>query len=283
MMKTIAEILQLSIEYLKQRNISNPRRQAEDLLADALGMKRLQLYMQYERPLDNSELDLCRTALLRRAQGEPVQYIHGKMEFYDCQFKVNRAVLIPRHETEILVDKIVQIIADQDLTEKVLWDLCTGSGCIGISIKKAYPQLNVHLSDISTEALAVAKENASENEVHVSIHQGDLLLPFEGKKAHFIVCNPPYISENEWDKLDVEVRNYEPRQALIAGPSGLEYYERLAAQLPNYLYPHAKVWMEMGAGQGNQIKDLFKNPCWVKKQVEKDWAGHDRFFSLEIE
>jgi release factor glutamine methyltransferase len=263
--------------------VQNPRRQAEELLGDALGIKRLQLYMEFDRPLTNLELDRCRAALMRRGQGEPLQYIHGEVEFHHCRFKVNRSVLIPRQETEILVDKVIQVLKNQELEGRVLWDLCSGSGCIGISLKKQFPQLQVFLSDLSAEALQVAKANAVLNDCEVTLVQGDLLKPFKDQRANFILCNPPYVSENEWNKLDIEVRNYEPKQALVGGVTGLEYYELLAKALPEHLYPQGKVWMEMGTGQGDSIKNLFNSPIWIKKELEKDWAGHDRFFSLEIE
>jgi release factor glutamine methyltransferase len=282
-MKTVLEILQLSAGHLQRKGILQPRRQAEELISDTLGINRLQLYLNHDRPLTESELETCRQRLVRRANHEPAQYIHGEVEFYKCFLKVTPDVLIPRQETEILVDKIVQDLSKIDLTDKILWDLCCGSGCIGIAIKKHYPQLKVILSDFSEKALSIAKENAQRNEVDVEFLQGDLLAPFSGQKADFFVCNPPYVSEAEYAHLEPEVRNYEPAQALIAGPTGLEFYERLAGELSAFLHPHAKGWLEIGAGQGERIKTFFKNHQWKSYRFEQDWAGHDRFFFLEIE
>lgn len=159
-MKNIQEILQLSTEYLAKKQIENPRRQAELIISLALQMPRMDLYMQFDRPLDEQEISVIRDNLRRRAEGEPWQYIHGEVEFYGCRITVTPDVLIPRQETEILVDKIVSLLRKNDISKKKLWDMCSGSGCIGIAIKKAIPELQVTLSDISEKSLAVAQENA---------------------------------------------------------------------------------------------------------------------------
>lgn len=282
-MRTILEILNLSTEYLKQKGVENSRRQAEDLLSQALGLDRISLYLHFDRPLVDAELARCRDWLQRRAKGEPLQYISGKVEFFDCQIKVTPAVLIPRQETEILVDKIAKELATHSLSDKVLWDVCCGSGCIGIALKKRFPELQVCLSDISAPALGVARENARNNAVDVEFIEGDLLVPFKGRNADFIVCNPPYIADCELATLDGEVRDHEPRLALIGGKTGLEFYQRLAQDLPAVLKPKGKVWLEIGTGQGAALQKLFQEPRWNKCCVENDWSGHERFFSLEIE
>lgn len=282
-MKTLQEILKLSIDYLSRRGISHPRRQSEELLSDCLALSRLEIYMHSDRPLTETELETCRKSLLRKGKGEPLQHIRGEVHFLNGRFKVSPSVLIPRQETEILVDRIIKSLSLEDLSNKVLWDICCGSGCIGISIKKQFPQLNVILTDISADALEIARQNAQLNEVEVDLIQGDLFQPLKEKKSHFIVCNPPYVAEGELPQLDQEVRNYEPLLALIAGKTGLEFYQRIANQIEGHLFPHGKVWLEMGAEQGNSIKTLFSHSCWVQKIVEQDWAGHDRFFFLEIE
>lgn len=282
-MKSLLDVLKLSTQYLQQRGIQQPRRQAEEIISDALGIKRMELYLQFDRPLVESELELCRSRLARRAKGEPSQYIRGEVEFLNCSIKVTPDVLIPRQETEILTDKIIQELKKENIEGKTLWDVCCGSGYIGIAIKKHLPGLQVSLSDISEPALQLARENAARNHVEVKCFEGDLLAPFAGKKTDYFVCNPPYISEQEFDTLDVEVRNYEPRIALISGQTGLEFYQRLSRELPPHLEPHGKAWFEIGKGQGNAIKEIFSTPPWKRSRVEQDWAGHDRFFFLEIE
>lgn len=282
-MKTILEIVQLTKEYLAKKEIHNPSREAEQIIADALGIKRIDLFLQFDRPLNENECAKCRETLVRRGKGEPSQYIAGEVEFYNCAIKVSPAVLIPRPETEILVDKIAAALKNEELQGKELWDVCSGSGCIGIALKKRFPLLHVVLSDLSEAALAMAKENAERNSVEVEFLHGDLLEPFRQRKADYFVCNPPYVTEEEYHNLDREVRDYEPRLALVSGATGLEIYRRLAQELPSRLQPQAKMWMEIGTGQGDAVNLLFKTPPYIKKQVEKDWAGHDRFFLLEIE
>jgi release factor glutamine methyltransferase len=282
-MKTLIEVLKLSSDFLQQKGISNPRRQAEDLISDALSLSRIELYTHFERPCTEDELSICRNRLARRAKGEPLQYIHGETEFFNCSIKVTPAVLIPRQETELLVEKIVKTLELEDLKGKVLWDICTGSGCIGIALKNRFPDLKVILSDISPEAIEVAKENQRNNEVAVECRLGDLFAPFVGEKADFIVANPPYIAEAEYAGLDIEVKNYEPKSALVSGPTGLEFYERFASELPQFLNPSAKAWFETGHAQGEALLALFSGKPWKSVRAEKDWAGYDRFFSLEIE
>lgn len=282
-MRTILEILNLTADYLKQKGIENARRQAEELLSQALDIERIALYTQFDRPLTEAELSRCRSWLQRRAQGEPLQYIAGQVDFYDCRIKVTPAVLIPRQETEILVDKVVKDLELQQLEGRVLWDVCCGSGCIGIAIKKRYPLLKVSLTDISSEALAVARVNAKDNAVDVEIVEGDLLQPIADSSADYLVCNPPYVAKGELPTLDIEVRQHEPQMALVGGDSGIEFYERLAKELPRVLKPGGRVWLEIGDKQGVAIKRLFQDPCWKKCCLENDWSGRERFFSLEIE
>jgi len=279
-MKTIIDILKLSTDFLIQKKISQPRRQAEDIIADALKIDRVQLYMQHDRPLTDPELELCRSRLARRAKGEPLQYIRGEVDFLDCRIKVTPAALIPRQETEILADKIVKELATIELKGKSLWDVCCGTGCIGIAIKKKFPDLNVVLSDVSPEALQLAKENAQLNEVDVEFYEGDFLHPFTGKTTDFFVCNPPYVADHEFAHLDDEVKNHEPKLALLAGPDGLDFYKKLAQELPNYLR-HGKAWLEIGKDQGKALIELFSKGPWTQCRVEKDWAGNDRFLFLE--
>lgn len=273
-MKTLGEILTLSADFLQKRGIDRPRRQVEELLSYVLKLPRIELYMQYDRPMMELELTQLREAIKRRAEGEPWQYIAGQVEFLGCRIQVNKNVLIPRQETEILADKILK---ELPATPIEIWDVCTGSGCIGIALKKKRPDCNVVLSDISLEALAVAKENAAQNGVDIEALQGDLLKPFQGRKADLIVCNPPYIFEKDYSQLDREVRDFEPKIALIGG---LVFYQRLASELQNYLQPGAKVYLEMGTGMGAQVNNLFQGPFWKKKEILSDWASHDRYLVL---
>jgi release factor glutamine methyltransferase len=271
-MKTIGEVIHLSSEFLAERKIERSKRFAEDLLSHVLKLKRMDLYLRFDQPIIEEELQRVRELLKRCGRGEPFEYVVGEVEFFGCKIKVDPRVLIPRPETEILVE----MVAKQ--AKGVLWDLCTGSGCIGIALKKKIPSLLVTLSDISKDALAVAKENAKINEVDVELLQGDLLVPFQGRKADFIVCNPPYISREEMERLDSSVADFEPKMALFGGERGTEFYERLARELPPYLNKGGKIFLEIGAGQGEALRKLFP-----KGELYFDWAGHPRFFFLENE
>jgi len=266
--KRIEELLSLSTGYLESKGVAQPRREAEELLAAVLGCKRLDLYLQFDRPCNQVETDQMREWIARRAKGEPAQYIVGHLSFFGCEIGVAPGVLIPRPETELLVDQIARTIEGKGR----LLDLCCGSGCIAIALKKKFSNLEVVGSDLSADALEQAKANALRNEVEIEWVQGDL---FENVKGEFdyIVSNPPYIAQNELDGLQAEVRDWEPREALVAGPTGLEFYERIACESPAF----KRLWLEIGSGQGEAVRALF----WGRGDIAQDWSGHDRFFALE--
>ncbi|HSW73080.1 MAG TPA: peptide chain release factor N(5)-glutamine methyltransferase [Chlamydiales bacterium] len=282
-MKTIREILPQAVQFLRERKISNARLSSEEILAFAMGTRRLDLYLNFDCPVKEDELVVARELLKKRAHGTPLEYILGKIDFFGVRLKITADVLIPRQETEILAELVMKEMQKQDLRDKVLWDICCGSGCLGLSLKKKFPEVKVFLSDISTKALNLAKENASQNALTVEFLEGDFIQPFAGKKADFVVCNPPYISEIEYKALDPEVREFEPKEALLSGPSGLEFYERLAKGLPSLLNPGAKVFLEIGESLGSQVKNIFSKVPSRFQEIRKDWAGKDRFFFLEIE
>lgn len=261
----------------------NPRKEAEEILAAILKCSRSSLYSKDHPSLQEADWEMACSYADRRLAGEPFPYIQGQIEFYHCLFKVNPSVLIPRQETEILVDKIVHQLKKEDLEHKVLLDLCCGSGCIGIAIKKQFPVLKVILTDFSADAIELTRQNARANNVEVVCLEGDLLDPLKEQKVNFCVCNPPYISEAEFAQLDFEVKFFEPRLALVGGMDGLEFYRRLSRDLPSCLYPHAQVWFEIGYLQGKEVEKIFQTAPWKKHRLENDWAGHNRFFFLENE
>lgn len=265
-MKTVLEVLKLSTEFL------GDRREVEEILSYVLGLKRLELYLQFDRPILEGELSQIRGVLKRCKKGEPIEYVMGEVEFFGCKLKVDRRVLIPRPETEILVGMVLKKIK-----RGVVWDMCTGSGCIGIALKKARPELAVTLSDISPDVLTLASENAKRNSVDVEILQGDLFAPFKGRKADVVICNPPYISQSEFAQLHPSVKDFEPKLALLAGESGLEFYERLAREWLHYLKAGGQVFFEIGSTQGDAMKRLFP-----EGELHSDWAGHPRFFLLPV-
>jgi release factor glutamine methyltransferase len=282
-MKLLGEVLNLSTTYLKEKKIPSPRLVAETLLSGILGIKRMDLYLRFECPLQEEELLVFRGAIKKASLGEPVEYIVSNLEFYGLKLFVTPSVLIPRQETEILVDLVSNSFKQQDLKGKNLLDLCSGSGCIGLSLKKKFPELSVSLSDVSLEALTLSKKSADAEGLNVEFIQGDLLSSFQGRKADFVICNPPYISELEYEGLSVSVKGYEPKLALVGGVTGLEFYERLARDLPGCLKRGGKVFFEIGYQQGEGVSKIFSDSCWVKKEIKVDWSGKDRFFFLEIE
>lgn len=281
-MKTLLEVLRLSAGYLAEKGIPEAKRQAEWLLSDALGISRVDIYMRHDLPLSDTEIETVRARLKRRGAKEPLAYIHGKVSFAGCEFIITPDVLIPRQETEILAEKVSRELNACE-ARGVFLDLCTGSGCLGISVKKKHPQLTVILADLSEKALAIAKKNARLNEVSVEILQGDFLDPLQGRKVDFLICNPPYISESEYKDLDPEVKNFEPSLALVAKNNGLDFYERLSREAYLCLNPRAKLWLEIGAKQGQDVQNLFSDKKWVKNELEADWSGNPRFISLEHE
>ncbi len=281
-MQTISEILQKSTEELLASGLFDARLSAEYLLAHVLGCKRMDLYLRYDQPLEEKEVRDFHAFLERRKKREPVAYLCGRLPFYHLELEVNADVLIPRPETELLVDKVVDFLKKQELRGKVFVDLCSGSGCIGIAIKKSFPDLRVVLSDISRPSLEVAQRNALKNGVDVEFHQGDLLEGF-CDKAHFLCCNPPYVSEEEIKDLEDDVKKYEPLIALIARSFGYEFYERLSKSLPRYLHKGSKIFFEIGSSQKERILQIFNHTPWHVQQFFSDWNGKDRFFFLENE
>jgi release factor glutamine methyltransferase len=283
-MKSLGEVLTLAVNYLKEKGIESPRLTAELLLAHVLQVKRMDLYTNFECPLKEAELIQYRSSLKRASLSEPVEYITECVDFYGLCIPLSPEVLIPRPETEILVDKVVKRLQGlKNFSEKTLLDVCAGSGCIGLSLKKTFPEMQVILSDISGKALDLCRQTAKKYSLNVSCVQGDLLKPFEDLKVHYVVCNPPYVSESEYDGLAHSVKGFEPKLALVGGRTGVEFYEKLAEQLPFVLHSKGQVFLEIGHLQGEEVNKIFSAPCWTQKELLQDFAGKDRFFFLEIE
>lgn len=274
-MKTVKSILDLATGYLEKHDVKRPRLVADTLLSHYLGLKRIELYMHFDRPLEEGELIPFRDAIKRAASFEPIDYILGVVDFFGCKIRVAPGVLIPRQETEILLDHICKKI---DGSEKRALDLCTGCGCIAAALKTRYPDMAVVGVDLSDEALAIARENHSD----VEWLKGDLTEPLQGQRFDLVVCNPPYVSEAEYPDLEPSVRDFEPKMALIGGKKGTEFYERLAEELPPILNPNAKIFFEIGAGQGQEVERIFSKGPWEDLCILQDWSGHDRFFILKV-
>lgn len=280
-MITCLDAIAQGARILKENGIRDSRRESEDLLGFLLGLSRLAFYLQPTRNLTENESIKFFEKIQRRAQKEPFVYVIGKICFYGVEIEVTPSVLIPRQETELLVDRICETLKNENIERRVLWDMCTGSGCIAIALKKKFPLLTVFASDISEQCLAVAKKNADLNDVDINFVQGDLFLPFKGRQCHYFVSNPPYISHEEWCALDFEVKNFEPFLALAGGECGLKFYKRISKDLKNFLFPLGKAWLEIGANQGTDVKAYFLQEGFEKCRLLQDYSGYDRFFSLE--
>ena len=274
----------MSTDYLGKKGIENPRLNVELLLGHVLNMNRVQLYLNFEKPLSLSELNQFRTFLQRRVKHEPIQYITGETEFYSLKFKVNRHTLIPRAETEILVEKIIEI-CNKNFVQKTkiaVLDIGTGSGNIAVSIAKNVLTTCILGIDVNPEAVKLANENAQIHGVQdrIQFRVADL---FDDKfffkltnKIDIVVSNPPYISQQEFDTLPIEVKNLEPYIALNGGKDGLTFYRRMLKISKDILKANGIVGFEIGYNKGNQIKELAQRFGFTNVEIIKDLNGLDR-------
>lgn len=262
---------------LQGLSIASPRLDAELLLSHALGCDRVRLYMDMQRPLDKAELAAVRALVLRRRRREPVAYILGRREFYKRDFEVDASVLVPRPETEVLVDRALDALADAPVRAL---DLCTGSGVIAITLALERPALTVDATDISEPALAVARRNVARHaaEARVQLHHGDLFgaLP-EPRRYALITANPPYVRDDEWKELAPDVAEHEPRIALLAGLLGLSVIERLCDGAADWLEPGGVLLMEIGRGQAAAVVELLaRTGRYGGVVAHRDLAGIER-------
>jgi release factor glutamine methyltransferase len=234
--------------------------------------------MDFDRELDEPVLARLRELVKRRAAGEPLQYITGEAEFCGLMLAVDRRVLIPRPETELLVDTALSRIVDH-YSPKTIVDVCTGSGCVAIALANNLPGANIFALDISPDALEVARANAKRHNFEKKIRflESDLLqtLP-DSSQADAVVSNPPYIALGDVAKLPKEVRDFEPVRALAAGEDGFEVFRRLVMDARRVLSPSGFVACEMGAGQRAGVENLFVNAGWRVMDVVQDLQGHER-------
>ena len=270
-MKLVRDILPKATAFLKGKDIPQAKRTAEELLAHLLGCKRLDVYMQFDTPLKEDELETYRGYLRRASQNEPYEYITGYIWFGGVKITVTKDVLIPRPETELILTHIQK----KAVVPRKILDMCTGSGCLAIALKKMYPEAEVFAADISKAALDVARANARANGVDVTFIESDMFSSVEEGNFDIIVSNPPYITEKEYEGLQLSVKEYEPKIALVGGADGLKYYRELQSNLSK-LSAIGLLAFEIGTGQGGDLFEIFKGG-----EVEKDWASHDRFFFLD--
>ena len=263
------EVLQYGRDFLSNNHIDT--REARLLLANTLQVEPSELIKIAE--CTEGDFERYQMSLNRRAAGEPYAYITGEKEFMKLKFLVNKSVLIPREDTEILVLEALK----QGKTD--ILDLCTGSGCIAVSLAKYLNNAKVEASDISTRALCVAKKNAAMNEDTANFIHSDLFEDIT-KKYDMIVSNPPYIRKSELKTLQIEVKK-EPKRALDGGESGLEFYERIIKEAPKYLKEGGSLLLEIGYDQADSVNHILKNYHFKKIKKVKDLSGHDRVLMAE--
>ena len=260
--------------------MSEPRTSAEVLLAHVLAEDRLFLYLNYDRPMETSELAAYRACIKRRLGGEPNQYITGLQEFWSLPLRVSPDVLIPRPETEVLVQAVLEFLDKADPNVDIL-DLGTGSGAIAIALARELPAARIVAADISMAALRLAQENAKSNQVDEGIFfvRGDMFaaIPGGSQKFKVVVANPPYISHAEMSKLPREIRDFEPHHALEGGPDGLTAIRHIIAEAPTVLSQAGALFMEIGADQAESVSALVReSQRYESYRIVRDYSGLDR-------
>lgn len=277
-MFTVLEIIKKTTDFLGTKGIESPRLNAELLIGHALGLKRMQLYLQFERPLPEADLEKIRPLVRRRAQHEPVQYILGETDFHGLKLKVDRRALIPRPETELLVEKVVALA--QSAPPARILDLGTGTGAIALALATAFPAAAVTATDVSADALALARENTEALGLgsRVELRAGRW---FDGLPAEpgydLIVSNPPYLTAEETAQTRPEVRNFEPASALTAADDGLADLRAIGAGAPGYLRPGGFLALETGIAQHARLRELLAAAGFSRTESHQDLTERDRF------
>ena len=286
--RVLKEALSWGIETLKEAGIADAKVDAFWLFEAACRISRAQYLLEPDRELTEGELSRYQSFIERRKKHEPCQYITGICEFYGLEFLVNPKVLIPRQDTEILVEEALKRLSDRKaLAEETVkklpdtegprvLDLCTGSGAVATAIKHTRPEIEMTATDISEEALEVAKENSRNNHCEITFIQSNLFESVKAKRFDMIVSNPPYVSEAEYETLMPEIKDFEPELALKAGKEGLDIYKELIRKAPDYLKEGGWLLVEIGSSQADAVKTIFAESGFQEICVVKDLAGLDR-------
>lgn len=283
-MSTISEVLIQGTKILKEEmDNPSPRLDSEVLLCDLLKLDRSYLLINDNKPLSQEIYDSYLIKILRRKQGEPVAYIINRQEFMGFNFYVDNRVLIPRPDTEILVETTIGELKNHSNKNYKILDIGAGSGAIGLSIAKLFPDIKMTLVDISKDALCVARRNTTLlNICNVEIIQSDCFSNCDDRKFNIIVSNPPYISTEVIKTLQREVREYEPKLALEGGRDGFKYYQRIIEEAKDYLFDDGLLIFEIGFDQAKGVKKLLEENNYHKIEVIKDLAGHDRVVKAQL-
>jgi release factor glutamine methyltransferase len=274
----VHNILNESTKALEAADIPSARLDAEVLLSFCLGCDRLEFYKNPDMTISEAQLAAFRNLIARRLQWEPVAYITGRKEFWSFTLEVNNSVLIPRPDTEIIVEETVNIYRKIDFPEIKILDIGTGSGAIAIALALEITDAKVVATDISQAVLNMAQKNAAALGLQdkIDFRQGNLFEPVNGF-FDIIVCNPPYISAQDYEKLPVGVRNYEPQDALLAGKSGLEFYEKLIYQAAGFVQKNGWLLLEIGAKQESGVREIMEAAGFYDSiEMRRDYAGLPR-------
>ncbi len=269
-MITIKDMLNTGADTLQKAGVNEFRLDAWYLLSYCIGISRAQYFMKENDEVSDSDYNRYMELISQRTERKPLQYITGNQEFMGISFEVNENVLIPRQDTELLVELALKYVNGKNVL-----DMCTGSGCIAVSLAKLGKPLSVTASDISPSALQVAKKNAANNNVDITFVNSNLWDNIEGN-YDILVSNPPYIDSKEMLELMPEVSDYEPHLALEGGTDGLDYYRSIIENVNNKICDGGLVIFEIGCNQGDSVRDLLTEQGLVDVKVEKDLAGLDR-------
>lgn len=284
---TIQRLLNWITEYFTSEGLDSPRLSAELLLSHVLAIKRIELYTQFDKPVAKQNLDRLHALVKRAVKHDPIQYLVGKTEFYSLEIAVTPDCLIPRPETELLVERAVEFLRTRT-GQQLVCDLCTGSGCMAVAIAKNFLSADIIATDICDAALKIAAKNIANYhlENRINLLCGDLFDPIVPQldiaRFDLIVCNPPYVTACEFDSLDKKIKDYEPKQALIAGSDGLEIYRRIASEAAGFLKPDAALILEVGYSQGQAVKELLQQTGgFTEVTIEKDCHNNDRVVTAQ--
>jgi release factor glutamine methyltransferase len=286
---TVRRILEWTSGYFTRKNIDAPRLSAELLLSHVLAAPRIQLYTQYERPLSEQELTRMRSLVQRASEEEPIAYLTGRAHFFNLEFDVTRDVLIPRPDTETLVENVLQTVRHQaGLETPRIIDLCTGSGCIAAALAHHLKSATVLAIDISPAAVAVARKNIERLGLaeRVIVEQGDLFEPLsrmvDVQPFDLIVANPPYIRTSDLETLDKSVREYEPVSALDGGLDGLSLHRRILDEAPQRLISGGRIYLEIAFDQGPLAMQIANGrEAFHDVRILKDFGGRDRVLTAQ--
>jgi len=279
---TIQKLLNWITDHFTEKGIDSPRLSGELLLSHILNLARIELYTNFDKIIQKDKLDKLHALVKRCGEHEPVAYLIGRTEFYSLPIKVSRHCLIPRPETELLVERAIEFLRKRSGPGYVC-DLCTGSGCIAVAIAKNFSNVKIIATDICESALSIAAQNVTAHNLadNIQLLCGDLFAPIIEKldttQFDLIVCNPPYVSSAEYESLDRNVKDYEPKGALYAGIDGLDIYRRIIAEVDRHLKPDGALMLEIGYAQGQAARDMLKQTEIFKEiKIEKDLSNNDR-------